>query len=153
MQYVHPLQELVTALEQNLWLLDAYRFHTDAGDDTCGVRATTLRRRRACATLRAALRRRGVTLPYLLPRGRFSAVGPAVNDLRLAEARLLGLYDAALGQAGGTVAEMGLLHDQRAESEQAYLSFAFGLRKDDLALRRRGKAAPVGPVASPPARH
>ena len=117
MQYVHPLQELVTALEQNLWLLDAYRFHTDAGNDTCGVRATTLRRR-------------GVTLPYLLPRGRFSAVGPAVSDLRAAEARLLGLYDAVLGLTGGTVAEMGLLHDQRAESEQAYLSFACSLHKD-----------------------
>ena len=120
MSYVRALKALVALLDQNLRLLEAHQ-HLDPSP---GVGAIAVRRRRACSSLRASLRLRGETVPHLAARGQGLAPAATMNDLRRAESKLLGSYDAVLGLIDTGAAESRLLHDQRAESEQAYLSFA-----------------------------
>lgn len=124
MPYQRALKAIATALEQNLLLLDA-RWLVDQAVD---MGAILRRRRRALSSLRAVLRRRGIVLAHAAPAKPSSPLRPSLNDLRQDEFRLLGLYDAGLGLTGSSAAEAGLLAEQRAESEQAYLTFATALQ-------------------------
>ena len=129
MQYQRALKTIVAALEQNLQLLDAH-WQVGSGVD---IGAIARRRRRALSTLRAALRQRGIPVSPAASGSHSAPLPPSLNDLRQDEFRLLGLYDAGLGLTGEGAAEARLLTAQRAEAEQAYLTFAAALRDGRLA--------------------
>ena len=114
MSYVRALKALVALLDQNLRLLEAHQRLAP----TTGVGAIAIRRRRACSSLRASLRLRGETVPHLAARGQSPAPAASLNDLRRAESKLLGSYDAVLALIYTEAAESRLLQDQRAESEK-----------------------------------
>ena len=112
-----PLFDLIQALDRSQWQLHA---HLSRPHPEYEARPLLLRRRRAGATLRAALRYHGLMPPAPVPCGNRPA-RDLLHDLWHAERRILSLYDTALARAVPGTPEHGLLCEQRADSEEALL--------------------------------